>query len=107
MKEGVKMKNSNHLDLMMALVETNKRNREKKERLQDEVLTMRRLTVFDCQKNYFMCRLDSKKAIVEKKQVNLIDLSSDKATKFFARSHLEAQHEALKWCTSKDWFLFR
>ena len=94
------MNNANHLDLIMSLAETNKRNRDRKVKLQEEVLAMRRLTVFDCQKSYFMCRLDSRKAIVEGKQVTLMHLPTKEATKFFARSHLEAQHEALKWCTT-------
>lgn len=96
------MTNRNHLDSLMVLAETNKRNRAKKDKMQEEVLSMRRSTLFGWNKNYFFCKLETKKALAEGKLVTLIDLASNEVvSKFFVRSHLEAQHEALKWCTNQ------
>ncbi len=91
------------LKIADALVETNRRNKEKKQLLINEVDALRKLVLFDCKKGYFMCLLKNKKATAEEKLVTLIDAVSRQALKqFYVRSHLEAQYEALKWCTSQD-----
>lgn len=86
-----------------ALVETNRRNKEKKQLVIDEVYELRKLVLFDCKKGYFMCLLKNKKATAEGKLVTLLDTQSKQTlNQYYVKSHLDAQHEALRWCTNQD-----
>lgn len=86
-----------------ALAETNRRNNAKKQLVNDQVNALKKLVLFDYpKKNSFMCKLSNKKATVDGKLVTFIDAESRQILKhFYARSYIDAQYEALKWCTNQ------